>query len=241
MDPIESATITFFMFLAAMMAVTGCTPESPRLSTVEVPKENKIDFLSLTHPVHFQSGTTVLAAGEDKALAAFVATVSPRYGDDVTVDATEDGSESAALRIKRQSDVARQLQRLGIQANASSEVDPEFTDAHDAVVVRVGRYVVTGPRCPDWSAAEAADYTNTPSSNFGCATATNLGLMVANPADLVSGSSGGGADAALLARSVERYRIGLRPKSSGLGSSDGSSGGTDNSANGGQGNGQGGN
>ena len=54
-------------------------------------------------------------------------------------------------------------------------------------VIRRERYLVTLPPCPDWSkpAAGAGDFTNTASSNFGCATAVNLGLTVAQPADLV--------------------------------------------------------
>ena len=59
-------------------------------------------------------------------------------------------------------------------------------------VIRRERYVVTLPPCPDWSkpAAGAGDFTNTASSNFGCADAVNLGLMVATPADLVGSPSG---------------------------------------------------
>ena len=57
--------------------------------------------------------------------------------------------------------------------------------------IRRDRYLVTLPPCPNWSkpAAGAGDFTNTPSSNFGCAAAVNLGLMVANPADLVGSPS----------------------------------------------------
>jgi pilus assembly protein CpaD len=223
------------MFFAAMAALAGCTPEATRLSTVEVPKENKVDFLSLTHPVHFQPGSMTLADGEDKSLAQFVATVSPRYGDDVTVDATANSAERPALRVQRLNSVARRLQGLGIQASASTQVDSEFTAPRDEVVVRVGRYVVTAPKCPDWSAPEAADFTNTPPSNFGCATTANLGLMVANPADLVRGAATGGADAGMLARAVERYRVGARAKSSGQGSGESAAGGSDNSGGGGQG------
>ena len=57
----------------------------------------------------------------------------------------------------------------------------------DAAVIRRERCLVTLPPCPDWSkpAVGAGDFTNTASSNFGCATAVNLGLTVAQPADLV--------------------------------------------------------
>jgi pilus assembly protein CpaD len=80
--------------------------------------------------------------------------------------------------------------------------------AQDAVVVSVGRYVVTLPVCPDWSKPEADDYTNTPPSNFGCANASNLGRMVANPADLVHGTPLGPADGDFAARGIQRYRAG---------------------------------
>ena len=42
--------------------------------------------------------------------------------------------------------------------------------------------------------AGSCDFTNTLTSNCGCATATNLGLMVASPADLVSGRTLAPAD-----------------------------------------------
>ncbi len=63
---------------------------------------------------------------------------------------------------------------LGVSANAAS--------------IRRERYLVALPPCPDWSkpSAGAGDFTNTVSSNFGCATTVNLGLTVAQPADLVA-------------------------------------------------------
>ncbi len=40
-------------------------------------------------------------------------------------------------------------------------------------------------RCPDWRHSAVINYDNSAMSNFGCATATNLGLMLANPNDLL--------------------------------------------------------
>ena len=48
-------------------------------------------------------------------------------------------------------------------------------------------YLVTLPPCPDWSRQSGTDFANLPHSNFGCATQTNLGLMIAEPEDLVRG------------------------------------------------------
>jgi type IV pilus biogenesis protein CpaD/CtpE len=80
----------------------------------------------------------------------------------------------------------------------------------DAAVIRRERYVVTVPPCPDWSkpAIGAGDFTNTASSNYGCATATNLGLMVATRADLVEARQAGLTDAHPAAEAVNNYRLG---------------------------------
>ncbi|MGE0258073.1 MAG: CpaD family pilus assembly lipoprotein [Alphaproteobacteria bacterium] len=80
----------------------------------------------------------------------------------------------------------------------------------DAAVIRRERYLVALPSCPDWSkpAAGASDFTNTLSSNFGCATAVNLGLTVAQPADLVEPRPVGLTDARPAVDAVNNYRLG---------------------------------
>ena len=72
-------------------------------------------------------------------------------------------------------------------------------------IVAVGRYTVTLPACPNWSQSLSSDFTNAFSSYYGCANATNLGLMVASPADLVSGRTLAPADGQPAVAAVERY------------------------------------
>ncbi|MBV8131009.1 MAG: hypothetical protein JO282_00660, partial [Alphaproteobacteria bacterium] len=71
--------------------------------------------------------------------------------------------------------------------------------------VSIGRYAVTLPTCPNWSQPPNADFSNAYSSNYGCADATNLGLMVASPADLVSGRPLTGTEAQPAVNAVQRY------------------------------------
>ena len=70
------------------------------------------------------------------------------------------------------------------------------------------RYLVTLPACPDWSRQSGTDFSNLPHSNFGCATQTNLGLMVAEPKDLVRGRTLAPADGVHQAEGIVRYRTG---------------------------------
>ena len=82
---------------------------------------------------------------------------------------------------------------------------PVATVPADHAVIGVGRYAVTLPPCPNWSSPPNATYTNAHTSNWGCAVATNLGLMVANPADLVSGRPLRPADGTTAVAAVQRY------------------------------------
>jgi len=81
----------------------------------------------------------------------------------------------------------------------------EYTEAEAPKQLRVEGNRVILPPCPNWSQYPASDFTNVKSSNFGCATATNLGLMVAYPADLAAGRELARADATPAVSGVTRY------------------------------------
>ena len=59
--------------------------------------------------------------------------------------------------------------------------------------------------CPDWSRRSDEDFSNRPSSNFGCADAVNLAAQVANPADLVAGRGRASTAAGPLATAVAQF------------------------------------
>jgi pilus assembly protein CpaD len=215
MDTRDSLLLFGPLLIAAALLASGCTPESARWTPAESPKENKIEFVTVTHEVHFEPGKAAMVAGDGKALEAFLGSVQLSYGDQVTIDAGPRHGDPAhdALAAKRLAEVTGLLRRLRVMATLASRPTVEGALARDGVVVSVGRYVVTAPQCPDWSKPEGDDFTNTPPSNYGCATASNLGLMVANPADLVRGTPGGPADADFVARGIQRYRSGEISKS----------------------------
>jgi len=118
----------------------------------------------------------------------------------------------------------------GCTATTAANEPPPYKPKEAKVAVVNGRYVAVPPTCPDWSAPEANSFTNEPSSNFGCATETNLASMVANPADLARGNGKPVADGDLAALRVKQYRAGLvshsldQKSSSSGGGSGGSSG-----------------
>ena len=215
MYPRDPLLILRPLLLAAALLAQGCTGDDSRWSAVEAPKDNRVDFVTLSHEVHFGPNATTPAADEEQGLANFLSQVDFGYGDQVTLDAGPRRGEAAtdALAARRMEAVAAMLRHMRVSATPASRPSVEGALARDAVVVTVGRYVVTSPLCPDFSKPEADDYTNTTQSNYGCATNTNLGLMVANPADLVHGTPTTSADGEFASHGVQRYRSGEVAKS----------------------------
>ena len=151
---------------------------APDWSPVEAPKANQVRYVEFRHQL-----------ADTGALEEFLARIDAGYGDRVTIVAEPWRAEPVAARLRR----------LGLAPVIRNGDKPELI---------VGRHIVTPPACPDWTSQPQADWTNRPPSQFGCATAANLGLMVADPGDLVQGRPAPlwDGDAATLA--VQRYRTG---------------------------------
>jgi pilus assembly protein CpaD len=197
------------LFAAAALALTGCalTPQNAQWGEADSPKENKVVFLRQTHVVHFAPDNDRLSDEESRLLDTFLSREAVGYGDRISLVPAATGHEARdeRLALRRGEAVAAHLNSLGVRAAA-----PERTsfESADTVTVVVGRYVVIPPHCPDWRKPSEDDPSNTPSSNLGCATATNLGLMVADPGDLVYGQPAPVSDGDHDVYSVQRYRTG---------------------------------
>lgn len=71
---------------------------------------------------------------------------------------------------------------------------------------KTGRLVAQPKQCPTWNHELFDGLENQAPQRYGCADMYNLGLMVANPADLVKGRTPDPADANTGILGVERYR-----------------------------------
>jgi pilus assembly protein CpaD len=183
---------------AALLAtLAACDAPVTDYTKAEAPNYLRVDDASHSFIVHFVAGSDRLGRGEAERLARLVATgeIGPR--DRISVSP----SGPPALAARRMTMLSSEMLRYGMTIG---EV-PLAAVPRDSAIIEIGRYLVTTPPCPNWSGQNAADFTNTPYSNFGCATATNLGEMIANPADLVSGQPLGMAAGQPAAAAVNRY------------------------------------
>ncbi len=223
---------TCWALLAAMLAamlLPGCSTTPQGL--VDASKAIVVKPVLATHPVSFDNGSAMLSPAEIDGLRAFLAAGRVTKIDSITVQAGD--SQLGSARAARVSDA---LSNLGY----THVVAPSEQPGGDQVAVVVKRLAALPPSCPDWGPVGSYDPNNLPMKNLGCASATNLYLMVADPRDLVSGRMLGPADGDAAVRSVDNYRSGkLDNLSWGTGTTtSGSSGGSSGGSSSGGGSGQ---
>jgi pilus assembly protein CpaD len=184
----------YAVLFPVLLGLTGCAAE---YSKSEAPTDLRVDGAQSRREIAFAAGSAALAPSEIRKINDWVLSGGIRPADRVAIAA----GGPPALAAARTGAISKALLRWGITATA----EPLVGVAANRAVVNVGRYAVTLPDCPNWSQSLQWEFTNAYTSNYGCADATNLGLMVASPADLVSGRQFTGADAVPAIGAVNLY------------------------------------
>lgn len=210
---------------AICFGLSGCLAEKSMWSENDTIKRNSVALHHITHDVAFSGDATGLTDAQAEDIDRFLARSMAGYGDTFAIDAGED-----RVSASRREALVSYLRARGLVVSAEPAVYGASLTSGTVRLI-LNRYVVTPPPCPDWRHPTNPDFNNQPSGNFGCATQTNLGLMVANPRDLVDGKSLGTTDAENAAKAVQNYREGKvkELESVSTGSSNGSSGSSGNS------------
>ncbi|MGI9421463.1 MAG: CpaD family pilus assembly lipoprotein [Geminicoccaceae bacterium] len=219
-----------FATLALAACAPGSTDMDPALGWLEAgsPKKVEVDRAQYRHIVYFGTDRDDLTGREQDRLIAFLRAVQPTDSDAVRVEGHADERASDLYNLdlasRRMAAIEHFLNdqgigRLELQASAFGERAPaDPGDGERAwrrnrrVEIVLERYLVTPPACPDWSRESGVDYANKPHTNFGCATEANLGLMIADPRDLVRGRTLGPADGVHQAEGIVRYRESDQPE-----------------------------
>ena len=197
-----------------MTLVTACAPEMSSWSPEQSVKRNDVRWVKFQHQVRFEGNSAELTDAERSRLHQFLTRHDAGYGDRIRIGSGGVHADGTDVRraSRRETAVAAELRRLEFRSGLLPEL-PAGADTDGSVRIELGRHVVVPPDCPDWTKRADGDSANRRSSNFGCATAVNLGLMVADPGDLIRGRTAGPADGAVGARRYKSYREGGEQKS----------------------------
>jgi len=186
----------FALSLATMLLLGACAPVTS-YTEAEAPRNLTVDSSTTRLDLRFLAGSAQLSPVEAAQLRRLAAKGSIGATDRVTVAA----AGTPYLVQQRIGTVSALLVPYGIAVSGSQIANLPPNHA----VVEVIRTLVTLPPCPNWSKKSQPDFENAPSSNFGCATETNLGLMVANPTDLALARADGPTAGQPAAAAVQRY------------------------------------
>jgi pilus assembly protein CpaD len=163
------------------LSTAACGPETNRLTPVSNPTVYSVNqpvVQQTNYVLDLSSGGGGLAASEQARLAGWFEGLDLRYGDRVYA---EDGGYGARDDVARVAGDFGLLLSDGAPATAGP-IGP------GAVRVIVTRSTASVPGCPNWEdpLVGAPEQTST---NYGCATNTNLARMIADPNDLVRGQT----------------------------------------------------
>lgn len=157
------------------------------------------------HAIRFPVGTSELSTSERNRLITFLRSKNISRSDQILLDGlrSEDRGHLPLTR-ERIETLRLELANLGLRSHVAQNPITAQRAPDERVAVIVTRTLVSLPDCRSDQPARGGR----PSSLRDCANKTNLGLMVANPADLQSGAQGGPADGTASVLGIERYRRG---------------------------------
>lgn len=200
--------------ILATATLSACQGDQAELDWTppRVAAEPDVQLTEFRHEVTFAPGSSTIANATAASLSRFVVDLGVAPEDHVVVVGAQprvgEAPEMAQLVQRRQGVVARILADRGVPSRLAQAPATGADAGQQAVVVVVRRTVVALPACPDWTGEPGANTDNRQLRNWSCSTAVNLGMMIADPSDLLLGRNPGYADGELMARSIELYRKG---------------------------------
>lgn len=187
-----------FLAALALIGLAACAPREPQ------PMADFDPHARFRNVVEKQAAVAVVAptaqggiGADDRAALADLAREHARRGaGPVAVRIGHGGDEAAARAFADR--VAEALAAEGVDA-VTVAFAPQPGAETVAAQVSVPVWVAQVPTCGQWGERISPDFRNQNTDNFGCAVTRNIGLMVANPADLerargASGRSGARAE-----------------------------------------------
>ena len=165
------------LLLAPALLLGGCGTYNGGVDSVYQPVVQRTDYV-----FDLQTAGDGLARGESQRLAGWMSAMRLAHGDRVSIDDGGDGSTG-------RDEIAAQAALYGLLLSDKAPVTMGQI-APGTVRVVVTRMTAGVPGCPDASRQYQPDYSASTTSNYGCASNSNLARMVADPSDLVRGVPG---------------------------------------------------
>lgn len=180
--------------LGVTISACGGTPSNRYLDSVKQPVVERTSMA-----LEVDSAYDGLPISEQQRVEGWFDAMGLRYGDRIAVN--DPGGNPAVFEA-----VQQLAGRRGILVSTDGALADGSVSTGRARIV-VTRSTASVPGCPDWSAKSGINYNNATYPNFGCATNSNLAIMVANPEDLIKGQQGTGETVIMTStKAIDSYR-----------------------------------
>jgi len=194
----------------ACLAVVACSPKQgelgdnlfPHAKWQQIPpsKENMVEVVTLRHVIAFSGSEPSLGSGGRQALDEFIRDNGISARDQIEIQAGADGG--SRLAKSRVSAVQTEFAQRGLVASPLDGTPEMGAPTSNEVTVFVTRSVAIPPDC----SVPQPEPTLRPEQPWGCSVNAALGMMVADPLDLVEGRELGPANAEQSSGAYQRYR-----------------------------------
>jgi pilus biogenesis lipoprotein CpaD len=180
---------TSLLAAISMLGLGACVHTDVETATpAETVMRNSVQMVRLTHEIGAEEdGTATPSGGTLARMNAFLTGVEAGYSDVIMLDS----ADAPADRIDA---IADHLRARGLSFGGTATLGA--APASGTIMLYLERYIVTVPNCGQWREETSDNSRNNPSSFLGCSLTANLGLMVANPRDLLAGQGSGNSTAA---------------------------------------------
>jgi pilus assembly protein CpaD len=182
---------------ALAMTLSACGGVGGRgLESVHQPVVSRNDYA-----LDVSTSAGGLASTDAAKLSGWFDALQLGYGDKVSIDLGGNYNDGAARAA-----VATIAARYGLLLQ---DVPPALMGdvGPGGARVIVSRLKAAVPTCPNWKGSGEPNFSNKSSSNYGCATNSNIAAMIADPEDLVRGRGATGTtDVNSSSKGVVLYR-----------------------------------
>ncbi len=189
--------------------VAGGVPATP--ASAVTPQERYPITVEAAHTaieLSGRDGSERLTATEIRRVDAIVAAFTAESRGQLVIS-VPGGAATDARALGRAKQIADRAKRRGLTGSRILlRVDTDDQRADGPVVISFETLVVIVPVCGDWSKESSHDPMNIDHYNFGCALQRNIGLMIADPADLIAPRTAGLRDTARSNIVIQQYRTG---------------------------------
>lgn len=186
----------FYAFAAISASLSGCGPVNRGLEPVNQPVVSRTDYVfDVVAPEY--GGLSPVETGR---LDGWFQSLQLDYGDTVYVEDPQGYGDPS-----RRAAIAAVASRYGLLLAQGAPVTQGRVPAGTIRVV-VSRGEAFVPNCPNWERPMEPEFEGSTTSNFGCATNSNLAAMIANPGDLIRGRETGAATTIFTNRALESIR-----------------------------------